>query len=112
MQENNDNWRQMFHMAEDFKQAKHGIYEDIQENNERYTGHQYLAAGGMKEIHSVDDKNTGRKVALAYLKNHDNVKTKENFLREARITAFLQHPNIMPVYDISIDDEGKPYFTM
>jgi serine/threonine protein kinase len=34
------------------------------------------------------------------------------FVREARITARLEHPNIVPVYDIGIDLSGSPFFTM
>ena len=34
------------------------------------------------------------------------------FVREARITAALEHPNIVPIYDIGLDGAGKPYFTM
>ncbi len=34
------------------------------------------------------------------------------FVREARITAALEHPNIVPIYDIGLDAAGNPYFTM
>ena len=37
---------------------------------------------------------------------------RRRFVREARVTAQLQHPNTVPVYDIGIDVEGKLYFTM
>ena len=34
------------------------------------------------------------------------------FLREARVTAMLQHPNTAPVYEVGIDSKGSYYFTM
>jgi serine/threonine protein kinase len=34
------------------------------------------------------------------------------FLREAQITGQLEHPNIIPVYTISWNNNGKPYYTM
>lgn len=36
----------------------------------------------------------------------------DNFVREARISALLEHPNIVPVHDIGLNKEGLPYFTM
>src|SRR5262249_5242748 len=37
---------------------------------------------------------------------------KSRFLREARVTAQLQHPATVPVYEIGQDVEGRLYFTM
>ncbi len=34
------------------------------------------------------------------------------FIEEAQITAQLEHPNVVPVHDIGLDPEGRPYFTM
>jgi serine/threonine protein kinase len=34
------------------------------------------------------------------------------FMQEARITAQLEHPNIVPVYDLGALDDGQPYYTM
>ena len=48
---------------------------------------------------------------MAVLKSSDS-EEQELFLREARISAFLQHPNIVPVYDMGINDEGQAFFTM
>ncbi|MBT8042939.1 MAG: serine/threonine protein kinase, partial [Pontiella sp.] len=36
----------------------------------------------------------------------------EQFLREARLTANLAHPNIMPVYNMGLDPKGVPFFSM
>ncbi|MEJ7728597.1 MAG: protein kinase [Polyangiaceae bacterium] len=34
------------------------------------------------------------------------------FVEEAQITAQLEHPNVIPVHDLGVDPEGRPYFTM
>ena len=34
------------------------------------------------------------------------------FVQEAQITAQLEHPNVVPVHDLGLDPEGRPYFTM
>jgi serine/threonine protein kinase len=111
MQQDREQWRGIFEMAQDYKKAPSGIFEELQQGQIRYTDPELIATGGMKEIYSVQDNTTGRKVALAILKN-ESPTNKELFLRESRITAFLQHPNIMPVYDMGLDDGNTPYFTM
>ncbi len=36
----------------------------------------------------------------------------DQFLWEARVTAYLDHPNIVPVHDLGVADDGDIYFTM
>ncbi|MCH2209312.1 MAG: protein kinase [Lentisphaerales bacterium] len=84
--------------------------QEIIEVGERYPDSQELDKGGMKEIFSVTDKMTLRKVAQAKpLKNTSS--SKEQFISEARLTAYLEHPNIVPVYDLGMD-QNSPFFTM
>lgn len=99
--------------------------EDLQENpnhkklmegnpKKRYTPSKKLNQGGMKEIWEVEDHRTARKIAMA-LVQESRIASKddiESFLYEARLTANLQHPNIIPIYDIALDENGNPYFTM
>ena len=69
--------------------------------------------GGMKKILKVEDSDTTRTLAMAVIKdNKKNSRAAERFIYEARITALLQHPNIVPVHDIGLNDKGEPYFTM
>ncbi len=73
-----------------------------------------LARGGMGRIHPATDRNLLRHVALKRL---DKELAKEPFYRdgfiaEAQITGQLEHPNIVPVHELSIDSRGVPYFTM
>ena len=69
--------------------------------------------GGMKTIYRALDRKTRREVALALIK-HEAFSEKDlrYFMNEAWITANLQHPNIVPIYDVGLDPEDNPYFTM
>jgi tRNA A-37 threonylcarbamoyl transferase component Bud32 len=68
--------------------------------------------GGEKRISRAYDTRTDRKVAIARPRDFSNQLEKEAFLREARITSKLQHPNILPVYQIGLDPDDVPYFVM
>ncbi|HXX69807.1 MAG TPA: protein kinase [Polyangiaceae bacterium] len=73
-----------------------------------------LARGGMGRIHPATDRNLLRHVALKRL---DRKLARESFYRdgfvaEAQITGQLEHPNIVPVHELAIDQNGVPYFTM
>jgi len=73
-----------------------------------------IGRGGMKVVLEVHDNDTMRNVAMALLPeiSTQSMAAQNQFLREARITAGLEHPNIVPVHDIGIDSSGSPYFTM
>ncbi|WDE98178.1 protein kinase [Lentisphaera profundi] len=88
------------------------FFLNLQENQKRYSSHELIASGGMKNIYKVFDKKTGRHIALARLKDEIPVEAYEAFLLEARLTSLLEHPNIITVHDIGINHDGKPYFTM
>ncbi|MCM8534977.1 MAG: serine/threonine protein kinase [Lentisphaeraceae bacterium] len=92
--------------------ADHELLTPLKDSKERYPELIKINQGGMKRIMSGNDAITGRKVAIARMLSYDTADDLELFLREARITACLEHPNIMPVYDISTDEEGLPFFTM
>jgi len=73
-----------------------------------------IGFGGMKAVLQVSDKDTTRKVAMAIIPDFDDRPKSDvnRFIREARITARLEHPNIVPIHDIGTDINGSPYFTM
>ena len=95
-------------LSQDFS---HTLFQEIRDLKERYGKGVFIDEGGMKKVHKVEDKSTGRYVAMAFLK-HNSPKQQERFLREARLTATLEHPNIMPVYDIGVSNDGEPFFSM
>ena len=79
--------------------------------------YQYLGpigSGGMGAVCSVRDLDLLRCVAMKVL-GQDPARNPENvrrFVREAQITAELDHPNIVPVYERGQDRHGNHYFTM
>ncbi len=80
----------------------------------RYTGIRDMARGGSAILRSAFDPVTGRTVAIKSLLPETSTDHRERrrLLREARVTAQLQHPNTVPVYDIGDDPEEGIYFVM
>jgi serine/threonine protein kinase len=80
---------------------------------ECYTESELISTGGLKEVYKARDRKTGRYIAMAKLKaNFVSPRNNERFLREARTLAGLEHSSIVPIYDISYDNDGKLFFTM
>lgn len=84
------------------------------EADTRYTLEADLGSGGIGKVMRASDRVAGRVVALKTLKGTVGVQadTIERFMAEARVTARLEHPNIVPVYDIGTMSSGQPYYTM
>lgn len=82
--------------------------------NQKYRFVKGLGKGGMKMVLQVRDQDTTRDVAMAVLPDAAGRPESDiyRFLQEARITASLEHPNIVPVHDIGVDSSGAPYYTM
>jgi serine/threonine-protein kinase len=73
-----------------------------------------IAKGGKSLIQSCQDMHLGRVVAYKTLRPElrgDPIEERR-LLREARISAMLQHPNTMPTYELGRDGQGNTYFTM
>jgi serine/threonine-protein kinase len=73
-----------------------------------------LGRGGMGRIHPATDRNLLRHVALKRLAKElvSEPFYRDGFVAEAQITGQLEHPNIVPVHELSLDKSGVPYFTM
>jgi len=79
----------------------------------RYRTNSLVNRGGAKSIYSSFDKSSGRNIAMGMLSDFEaSDEVKERFIYEARITANLEHPNIVPVHEIGYDKSDNPYFTM
>lgn len=78
----------------------------------RYGPGEIIGVGGMKEVLRVYDEQTERHVALARPKAKTKVEQFDAFLREAHITARLEHPNIIKLFDMGLDEDHRPFFTM
>ena len=72
-----------------------------------------IGRGGWGEVVLARDKRIGRDVAIKRLKTADpRPEDIDRFLREAKIQARLDHPSIVPVYEIAFDATGGQYFAM
>ena len=92
--------------------AESPLYGQLCALEDRYDQAQLIAVGGMKRILKVLDRHGNRHVAMARLHEDASDLLFDPFIREARLTALLEHPNIISVHDIGVDKEGHPYFTM
>ncbi len=79
--------------------------------NARYIVGDLLGRGGMGDVVVAIDAQIGRDVAIKRMRDV-NAASIARFLREARIQGRLDHPAIVPVHELAIDEEGRPYFVM
>ncbi|MET0089992.1 MAG: serine/threonine-protein kinase [Candidatus Thiodiazotropha sp.] len=82
--------------------------------NTRYMFLGEIAKGGKSLIQSCKDLYLSRVVAYKTLRPefiHDEIEN-TRLLREARVSAMLQHPNTLPIYETGRDRKGNYYFTM
>ena len=70
-----------------------------------------LARGGMGRIRVATDRRLGRQVAIKEILVRDG-ELAQRFEREARITARLQHPSIVAVYEAGLLPTGMPFYAM
>ena len=87
---------------------------DFTNDYTKYSDFKPLAKGGKAVLQTCMDNALGRIVVHKSLHTHiqDDVRERRRFTREAKISAQLQHPNTLPVYEIGRDPEGNLYFTM
>jgi hypothetical protein len=77
----------------------------------RYRRGQEIARGGMGRVVEAEDALLGRTVALKETLEIDE-DARRRFEREVRITARLEHPSIVPVYDAGRSPGGLPFYVM
>jgi tRNA A-37 threonylcarbamoyl transferase component Bud32 len=87
---------------------------DLEKSTGRYELHRMLGQGGMGEVRLCEDKRIGREVAFKAMRADTALRRDAipRFLREARVQGQLEHPAVVPVYDLGLDDAGQPFFTM
>ena len=69
-----------------------------------------IGAGGMGEVYRALDPRIGRQVALKLLPQSlvNDAERRRRFEQEARLAASLNHPNVMAIYDVGLDQD-PPY---
>jgi len=92
------------------------VHPDVSNRYELIRRH---AVGGIGHVWVARDLDLGREVALKELREErvHSPNIADRFLREARITGQLQHPGIVPVYELvpgnlKASEESPPFYTM
>ena len=80
----------------------------------RYKIKSELGRGGMATVYRAFDPISNREVAIKVLPPEmlHNLLTRARFKRELKLIASLEHPAIVPVYDVGGEDNHQPYFVM
>src|SRR6201997_1954083 len=73
-----------------------------------------IGRGGMGVIYRARQRHSRRIVALKRMVSYhaDSRETLERFRREAEAAASLDHPNILPIYEVGQGEDGLPFFSM
>jgi serine/threonine-protein kinase len=81
---------------------------------QRYTLTRLHAKGGIGQVWLARDEDIGRDVALKELRpdRGDSPSAAARFLEEAKVTGQLEHPGIVPVYELVQPREGQPCYAM
>ncbi len=78
----------------------------------RYDLREEIGRGGMAAVYAADDTRHGRRVAIKVLTTQESeLREGERFSREIRLSASLNHPHIVPVFDSGIA-AGRLHFVM
>ncbi len=106
-------------IPDDNSSKKHSTHDP----SEKYTLREEVGRGGIGRVFVAFDQSIGREIALKELlkkesdtKNipsTDKINTdRMRFLKEAMVTGQLEHPGIVPVYEIGQKHDGNQYYTM
>ncbi len=81
---------------------------------ERYVRLRELGRGAMGVVELAEDRDLQRQVALKTLPPEEALRpgAKERLIREARLGGGMEHPNIVPVHELGMLEDGQPFFTM
>jgi serine/threonine protein kinase len=73
-----------------------------------------IGCGGMGVIYRARQRHSRRIVAVKRVLSYraDSHEALERFRREAQAVASLDHPNILPIYEVSESEDGLPFFSM
>src|SRR5207249_4633835 len=78
-----------------------------------YRIEELIGRGGMSAVYLAEDLRLGRKVALKLIAPDlaEDERFRDRFVRESRIAAGLEHPNIVPIYEAG-EAEGVLFISM
>ena len=78
----------------------------------RYEQRHRLGTGAFGVVYAAHDSALRRMTAIKVLRDTADRAAVESFVEEAQIAGQLEHPNIVPVYELGEDDHGRPYMSM
>ncbi|MBX3228472.1 MAG: serine/threonine protein kinase [Labilithrix sp.] len=79
----------------------------------RYERTRRLGEGGIGEVHGARDNDIERDVAVKRLRPEAmSPAALLRFVEEVRTVGRLEHPNIVPIHDVGVDERGEYYFVM
>ncbi|MCD8349745.1 MAG: SUMF1/EgtB/PvdO family nonheme iron enzyme [Planctomycetaceae bacterium] len=73
-----------------------------------------LGRGGMGMVVAARQSSLDRRVAVKMIlpATEEDVKARDKFLQEALTTGALEHPNVVPVYELGVNHQGKLFYAM
>ena len=81
-------------------------------SEKRYQVGDEIARGGMGAILNAKESTTDRVVAMKVMLRESSPRDLRRFITEAKVTAKLEHPNIVPVHELATNDRGQLFYTM
>jgi len=78
----------------------------------RYEALESIGSGTTSRVERARDNVIGRIVALKTFIDSFGEDLEEQFLREAQLVGQLSHPAIVQLYDVGIDEQGRPFLVM
>jgi len=94
--------------------AQIGVVKEGDRISGKYRLLRLLAEGGMGEVWAARNEYTDRRFAIKVLLPHcaRSSNAVRRFVREARATGRIHHPNLVSVLDAGCTDDGRPYLVM
>jgi len=97
-----------------FASTERGVKASVDGEEPEYELLKVLGEGGMGIVYDARQTSIDRNVAIKMLKpaTAGNEKQRAKFLAEAVVTGDLDHPNIVPIYDVGANSQGALFYSM
>lgn len=96
----------------DWKAPADGAASATWSRSDKFQPVRELGKGGMGVVELHADAAIGREVAIKTLLRAGDPAAVRRFIEEGQVTGQLEHPNIVPVYDLNRDESNRPYLVM